>query len=237
MHGHSFAKGSDLLWEGGGGFGAEAVEPELQGLAGGGEEALPLAVGELAGKRDGRELGGVQDFIGVGVADAAEQVLIGERALEGAVFGGEGGAEGIEIGGEGIKAAGIEGAQTFFSANHVERGATLGAGFGEDEGAVGKIEGGEIAAGGEFGMRRFPVQATGDHEVQDKPEIVVETDGDALGDAAERADGVAFGGREGLVGGAEEKGAVETDVFERLIEDAGLKGSEVGGDVGKFGHW
>src|SRR5215469_4145554 len=237
MHSHSFAKGSDLFREGGGGFSAETIEPELQGLAGRGEETLPLVGGQMAGKRGGGELGGVEDFVGVGIADAAEQVLIGESALEGAVLGGQRRAEGFEIGGEWVEAARVERAQACFSANHMERGATLGAGFGEDEGAVGKIEGGEVAAAGEFGMGWFPVQAAGDHEVKNQPEIVVETNGDALADPAERADGVAFGGREGLVGGAEEKGAVEADVLERLIEDAGLERGEVGGDVGEFGHW
>jgi hypothetical protein len=50
------------------------------------------------GERDGRELGGVQDLVGVGVADAADEARIGEGALEGAVFRGEGGAEAGEIG-------------------------------------------------------------------------------------------------------------------------------------------
>ena len=42
MDGHVFAEGGDLFGEGLAGFGGEAVDPELHGVAGGVEEALPL---------------------------------------------------------------------------------------------------------------------------------------------------------------------------------------------------
>ena len=50
------------------------------------------------GESDGRELGGVEDFIGVGVADTADETGVSEGALEGAVFGGESGSETGQIG-------------------------------------------------------------------------------------------------------------------------------------------
>ena len=42
VDGHVFAEGGDFFGEGFGGFGVEAVDPELERVAGGGEEALPL---------------------------------------------------------------------------------------------------------------------------------------------------------------------------------------------------
>ncbi len=108
VDGHVFAEGGDFFGEVAGGFGVEAIDPELKSVAGGGEEALPLLVGEFVGERDGGEAGGVEDLVGVGVADAREDARVGEGSLEGAVFGGEGGAEAFEIGGEDVDAAGVD---------------------------------------------------------------------------------------------------------------------------------
>ncbi len=73
------------------------VYPESKRVAGGGVEALPLVFGEFVGLEDRRELGGVEDLVGVGVADAGEDAWVGEGSLEGAVFGGECGAEVCEV--------------------------------------------------------------------------------------------------------------------------------------------
>ena len=51
---------------------------------------MPLFGREFAGLREGRELGGVEDLVGVGVAYAGEDAWVSEGALEGTVLGGEG---------------------------------------------------------------------------------------------------------------------------------------------------
>jgi hypothetical protein len=56
------------------------------------------------------------------------------------------------------------------------------------------------------------VETAGDHEVQDEPVAVVKFDGDALADAAEGADGVAFEFFEGRLDGAQEEGAGYADL-------------------------
>ena len=153
----------------------------------------------------------MEDLVGVGVADAAEVARVGEGSLEGAVLGCQCGAEGFEIRGEDIDAAGIDGLHVVFVAEEVKGGATFGAGFGEDERAVGKVEGGEIVAAAEFGSEGTPVETTGDHEVQDQPMAVVEFDGDALADAAQGAHCVAVELFEGWLDGAQEEGAGYAD--------------------------
>ncbi len=72
--------------------------------------------------------------------------------------------------------------------------------------------------------------------MKNEPEVAFHADGDAFADAAEFADGVAFGFGERRLGGAEQKRAREADALERLAEDARLQGGEVGGDVGEFRH-
>jgi hypothetical protein len=85
------------------------------------------------------------------------------------------------------------------------------------------------------------VEAAGDHEVEDEEEFVLaavgwEAEDDALADAAEGADGLAFDGGDGWDGRAEEEGRGDAEVFERLVEDARGEGCQVGRDVGEFRH-
>ena len=94
------------------------------------------------GELDGREPGGVQDLVRVGVADAAEDARVGECSLQGAVLRGQRGAELVQAGGEHVDAAGIDGLHAVFAPEEVKGRAPFGAGFGEDERAVGKVEGG-----------------------------------------------------------------------------------------------
>jgi len=95
----------------------------------------------------------------------------------------------------------------------VKGGAAFGARFGEDERAVRKVERGEVVAAAEFGSEGAPVKATGDHEVKDEPEAVVEFEDDALADAVERANGVPFDRFHGGLDGTEEERAGNADPF------------------------
>jgi hypothetical protein len=237
MDDHVFAEGGDFFGEGLGGFDVEAVDPELEGFACCGEEALPLLVGEFVGELDGREVGGVENLVGVGVADAGENARVGEGSFEGAVLCGECGAEAFEVGGEDVvfekfQASGVDVLEGFFVGEEVEGGSPLGTGFSEDEGAVGEVEGGEIVAAAEFGSDRAPVKAPRDHEVQDEPEAVVELDGDAFADAVKPADGVAFDLFNCGTDGAEEEWTGYSDVGKGLAYYEWFKCREIGRYVG-----
>ena len=100
--------------------------------------------------REWGESGGVEDLVGVGVADAGEDAGVGEGALEGVIFRRESGAKGLEGEGKDVEAAGIELGESGLALDEVEGGAALGAGFGEDEGAVREVEGGEVVAAAEL---------------------------------------------------------------------------------------
>jgi hypothetical protein len=80
------------------------------------------------------------------------------------------------------------------------------------------------------------VEAAGDHEMKDKPEPVVEFDGDAFADAVQGADCVIFDFFDAGLDGAEEEWAGDADLGEGLAYDAWGEGREVGGDVGELGH-
>lgn len=80
------------------------------------------------------------------------------------------------------------------------------------------------------------MEAPGDHEVKDEPEIAFEAHADAFAEAPEAENFFAEGSGKGRSDGAEEKGAGDADRLERLAEDAGVKSFEVDGDIGKLGH-
>ena len=62
----------------------------------------------------------MQDFIGIRVADSAEQMRIGQRALERVILANELGRKGFEIGAQDLHPAGIESLQAFLASNEVK---------------------------------------------------------------------------------------------------------------------
>ncbi len=132
--------------------------------------------------------GGVQNLVGVGVADAADEPRIGEGTLEGSVFKSERRAKAVEICRKDLDAAGIDRLKGLFAAKDVERSAALAARLGEDEGAGREVKGGEVLPACQLGLRRAPVEAASDHEMQHEPKIAVDADRDTFADAA---DGIA----------------------------------------------
>src|SRR5438270_6149332 len=84
---HIWAKGGHFFGKGGGRFCAETIDPELNGIAGGGVQSFPFLWLQLVSLGDGRELRSVQNLIGIGVADTAEDARVGQRTLERAIFG------------------------------------------------------------------------------------------------------------------------------------------------------
>ncbi len=108
VDGHVAAEGGDFFGEVAASFGVETVDPELKGVARGGVETLPLFAREFVRELDGGEAGGVEDLVGVGVADAREDAWVGEGSLESAVLDGECRAEFFEAGREDVDAAGID---------------------------------------------------------------------------------------------------------------------------------
>ena len=98
----------------------------------------------------------------------------------------------------------------------MQRSTAFRARFGEDERTVGKVEGCEVVAAAELGsctcFQLTPVKAAGNHEVKDEEELFagvvrVEDEDNALAEAAQAADGLAFDGANGWNCGAEKQRA------------------------------
>jgi hypothetical protein len=84
-------------------------------------------------------LGGVQNLIRIRVADAADDSRVSQRA------------------------------QCRLAADDVQRGAAFGAGFSENQRAIGKIECRKVIASQQPRSGRAPVEPAGDHQMDDQP--------------------------------------------------------------------
>jgi hypothetical protein len=80
------------------------------------------------------------------------------------------------------------------------------------------------------------VQASGNHQVQDQPEIIVQSDRDSLANSSQFTDGATFNARKWRFNSAQKKRAPEADVLKRLLHDPLLERSDVRSYVRKFRH-
>ena len=162
----------------------------------------------------------MKNFVGVCVADPAEEPRIGERSLQRAVFDSEHFAERFEIGGEYVDASGIECSQCFFAGNDLQRRAPLAAGFGEDQRSTGEVEGGEILPSAKFGADGSPVQAAGDHEVQDEPEFVFKAEGNTFANSPQLANDLSLDRPKRWLGCAQQEWTRDANTRQPLSDDA-----------------
>src|ERR1700722_2976756 len=151
--------------------------------------------------------------------------------LQGSVFDRERFAEGVEIAGEHVDSPGIDGTQPILALEEMQRRAALGSRFREHERSMRKVEGGEVLPPCQLRSWWTPVQAAGNHQVKDQPEITVEADSNALADAAQFPHYAAFHAGNGRPGGSQQKGAGDAHVFERPADNARLKRADIGGDI------
>ena len=128
----------------------------------------------------------MENFVRIGVADAAEQVWIGERALKRVIFARERFAELVETRIENFQTAGIMFPQRRFPTNQMDRCPLLGSGFGQQQRAIGKIEGRLAVFPRDLRALRFPMKPTGDHEMNDEKKLVFQIEDDALAEPPQR---------------------------------------------------
>ena len=73
----------------------------------------------------------MQNLIGIGIADTIHQARIGERSLEGVIFGCKRLAKRIDIAGKNVDSSCIQRMQVCLAAEDMQRRPPLGTGFGE----------------------------------------------------------------------------------------------------------
>src|ERR1700736_186375 len=112
----------------------------------------------------------MQNLIGIGIANAAQNARIGESPLEGPVLDRERVAEGLEIAREHVDPAGIDAAQRLLPLEKMQRRTTLGTRFSKNKRTLREVEGGQVVSPCQLRATWSPVQAPGNHEMKHQPE-------------------------------------------------------------------
>ena len=233
---HLGPEGGHLAGKSRAGLPAQAIAPLGEGGAGPVEEPLDLAIAELARHGDRRDARPVQDLVRVGVADPAEDPLVGQGPLDGVVLAPQRRREVGQAGLQDLQPAGVVRQHGFPARLGVKRGPLLGARLGQDQGPGRKIEGRQAALLGDLRARLLPMQAARDHQVQDQPEVALEAERDALAEAQDFGCRTALESRKRRRDAAQQKGAAAPDPGQGLAEDPRLQRLDVVVDVGQLGH-
>ena len=130
----------------------------------------------------------------------------------------------------------VVGRKACLSRDDVKRGALLRTGLGEQQAAVLEIKGREAALPRTRLARSAPVEAAGDHEMQDDPKIVVESEDDPFAESVERPNPFAVERVRWRCDGAQQKRALEPHAVEPLSADMTLQRFDVSRNVRKFRH-
>ena len=144
--------------------------------------------------------------------------------------------EPAEVDFQGLDAAGVEPAQGLIPAHHPHRHPFLPARLGEEQRAIGKIQGAGRTLARDGGPGIPPLETARDHEVDHGVQIVVQVQSDALADASDAPYAFAHEFRDRWIEGLEQRRRAETDALHRLPGDAGIERVDVEADLRKFGH-
>ena len=180
----------------------------------------------------------MQNLVGVGVPDAAEEAWVGQRPLERVVFAQKTLAERVEVRIEDLEAAHVECGKRVVAADDMQRCALARSGFGERPACRWRTRkwrascaGPLPRAPGSIQRRRPAIIRCMHHE-----ELVFHGQDDALAHAPDGEDALADDLAERRHRGAQHEGTGEADLFEDLADDAPLEALDVDDDVRQLGH-
>src|SRR5579883_487877 len=178
----------------------------------------------------------MQNFIGIGIANSAYDAGISKRPLECTVLSRECTAKRIQVARKNLDASRINVAQTLFSGKDIQRRTPLCACFGKDQRAGGEIECSEIISSSQLRTRSLPMKPSRNHQVQNQPEIVIESDSNAFTDAPQLTHCMAFHIFYRGVRRAQQKGARNPNMLQRLSDNARLQRADIGSNVRQLRH-
>ena len=236
MHGHSLAERGHALGKTAGGLAPESLDPVGERGARRLEQPRQLLVGELAGELDRRQARAVQDLVTVRVADPAQHARVGQRALDRVALARERRPERAEVGVEHLEPARIVLGERRRAAHQVDRRALLRAGLGHHERARREVERGHADLPRHARAGRLPVQAPGDHQMDDDEPLVLERDHHALAETPHAGDGAAEDVAEGRVHRAQDERRGQAQRLEARAADALAQRFHVDRHVGQLGH-
>ena len=145
-------------------------------------------------------------------------------------------AECVERRIERLEPARVERSQRRLANDDVERGALPRTGLCENERPSREVERREPQSRRDLRPWLAPLEATGDHEVEDEEEIALERERDALADPPHAAHRAALCARERRLDGAHEVGAHDAGTHQRRADEPRREVLDVERDVRQLGH-
>jgi len=165
----------------------------------------------------------VEDLIGIGVSDPAEDPGIGQRPLQRVVSPREGRAKGRERRFQHLEPTRVEATERGLASGDGKRRASLRAGFCQEERAGRKIEGGQAQPPWDLRSGAPPVETAGDHQMKNDEHLVLKNEDDPLSEAAERNHRPAVRLLDGGIDRSQDEGTRETDSLDRVAGNARLE--------------
>ncbi len=178
----------------------------------------------------------MQDLVGVGVADSREQSRRGQGAFQRVVLGAQAGREVGQATLQDLDASRVVLRQRVVAAHDVQRGALLGARFGEHQRAAREIEAGQAYLAGNARASIVPAEPAGDHEVEYEKQVVLQGNHDSLAEALDAGHHLAVAFHQRRVEGAQQERAGDARAKQRLTRDSVLQALCVDGYIGQLGH-
>src|SRR5215831_17479854 len=161
---------------------------------------------------------------------------IGERALDGVVVALQPCRKLRWSGLEDVDTARVHRRERSLALDQMDRGAALGARFGEKQRRILEIESRERQAARRLLVFREPAQAAGDHEMDDQEQGSLELEDDALAQPTDADELLPLRGGERRSDAAQDERMDQADAREPLPLESGPKLFDVDGDVGELGH-
>jgi hypothetical protein len=137
---------------------------------------------------------------------------------------------------EHVDATAVELPQLLLSSDEMNRRPSLGPGFSQDEKSAGKLKRREGELSAQLGIERPPVKPPGNHQMNDKKEIVFQNEDDPLAKAAQVENLFAGSFGDGRIERADNEGISHDHAFQHLLQYPGCEAVEIQNDIGKFGH-
>ena len=81
------------------------------------------------------------------------------------------------------------------------------------------------------------MKSSGDHKMNDQPQVIFQSDGDALANSPEFTYRMPVNGSDGRLRGAQDKGVGQADSFKGLTRNARFERAQIGIDIREFGHF
>jgi hypothetical protein len=118
-----------------------------------------------------------------------------------------------------------------FSLNEMQRSAPLRPGFGQQQSAGRKVEGGKADSARRLRPGRLPAQPPRDHEVQDQEQLVVQFQDESLAEPAQATDRFPRGLCQRRGHTAQQKRAAQPHLVQGLSDDAGMQTFQIDHDI------